>query len=346
MSVEDELREYVRAASEATNKLTYASAIKKVRILTDGSHELSYIAYKMFAGCDMMAEGIKLLQNSANLGNPNAQIAIAQMLAEGVYVERDLNTAYKLAFKWSKQSPFAENLVGYILVEAGRPEEAVEHFVSASKRDFAQSSANLGFMLINDEECTDEDVENAIGWFVLAAEQGHPQSCGLLAAYYYDSGDANKASFYASMGGKYGDPLCRSVYKKLRTQQSNVSVSGFSRFRSEDISEIIERNEYSYDIFYTGQKEVMEQERLEKLRKEENYARLKKLADAMYKDKKGNKLKDVHVSRNGYILTEDNNVMYYDENTHSIRGKEGYAEFSSDERYIVYKRNEEFYFDD
>lgn len=98
------------------------------------------------------------------------------------------------------------NLVGVMLVKAGKPEDALAWYRRAAERGNETAQFNLGFAL-HQGVGSPVDEAGAIQWYTLAAAQGNALAANNLAAIYLggDAADLNKARTWLLRARELGD---------------------------------------------------------------------------------------------------------------------------------------------
>ena len=134
--------------------------------------------------------GIKLLQESADQDNIDAQIMLGLFNMEGVGVDQN----YEEAVKWYRKaanlgSAEAQNRLGirYYNGEGIEQsyEEAVKWFQKAAEQGYAKAQNNLGVCYYKGE-VVEQNYEEAAKWYQKAAEQGYAIAQFNLGRCYYN----------------------------------------------------------------------------------------------------------------------------------------------------------------
>jgi TPR repeat protein/WD40 repeat protein len=145
--------------------------------------------------------GNSRLQKAADQGDPNAQLAMGAMYAEGQGVNQDAQNAFEWYQKAAdKGNADAQNRLG-VMYRSGQGvkwdyQKAFEWFQKAADKGNADAQTNLGVMYESGQGLK-RDYQKAFKWFQKAANQGNVDAQNRLGVMYeYGQGvnqDAQKA---------------------------------------------------------------------------------------------------------------------------------------------------------
>jgi hypothetical protein len=132
-----------------------------------------------------LARSQKLFLQAAEWGNAPAQYEVAQMLSQGLGVEKNCTQAIKWSQKAAEEgSPEAATLLGdlYKAECAGKknPQEAARWYRAAAEKGFTNAQFSLGVLFMNGDGVT-RDMKEARKWLTAASEKGNTS-----ARFYLD----------------------------------------------------------------------------------------------------------------------------------------------------------------
>lgn len=176
-----------------------------------------------------LPEKIRLLENKALKGDPDAQYQLGEMLYKGAEVQRNDSEAFRWFRLAAEQNyPLALNRLGLIYHHGlggikADDEEAAFWFRKAASQGLAEAQYNLGVMLDGTHKIN-ENIPEMMSLFKSAADQGYPPaqfSYGSLMAI--SQSDPVTAYVYlqlAAMNKLRGTtPYLENLQKKMTSQQ-------------------------------------------------------------------------------------------------------------------------------
>ena len=149
------------------------------------------VAEMYFKGIGIMpsyTESIKWLYRASDK-NKYCAGQIVKMYREGIGVKKDLKKAFEIALDFAKKGNEFQmfDVAGYYLNGVGtkiNKEEAIEWYTKAYEKGFSEASYILGYIYQTDKDYKDND--KAIYWYDLSAKANNPRACYNLGYIYYD----------------------------------------------------------------------------------------------------------------------------------------------------------------
>lgn len=144
---------------------------------------------------------------AAREGSAEAQIGLAEMLAEGIGVGKNDAEAVSWYRKAAEQgAPIAQYVLGNRYREgrgvAADPAQAADWYRKSAERGYARGQYNLGAMLMNGDGIP-KDESQALDWFLKAARQGDANAQNVEGLAYRDGigvpADDERAYFWFSL---------------------------------------------------------------------------------------------------------------------------------------------------
>ena len=195
------------------------------------SAPIIFLALLLIGGCAANHERMfHDLQKLAEQGSPEAQYHLGMFYHTGTGTQVDK----KKAFEWFSRSARNSDPLGHYkmgcyydgqgeAIVPADPRLALQHKLFAAKAGYALAQSDVAAKYYENGQ-----IDEAIEWWVKAANQGDPQSFYSLYAVYYerrsDSGDRERAYRYLSIIEKNSDESQKSeIQQKLAELKAGLS---------------------------------------------------------------------------------------------------------------------------